>query len=240
MADFEKLRGRIFSVPHGFTVTAHSGCMGLPENSIEAMEAGVAAGAQIVEFDLQFTSRGEPVLSHDAPAGECVPLREAFTFLLSHPGIRANVDVKNTSHLECVEPIARQAGVLDRIFFTGVFEKDVPTVREKCPGIPYYLNMEIPFFTRMEKLAEKTRALGAVGVNVSAENLSARLTRVFRQNGLLTSVWTIDSARKARRVLPRRTSGMFPCIPSTLSAAGWYEYWFSASDIFRFRPIRKN
>ena len=36
------------------TVTAHSGCMGLPENSVVAMEMGVAAGADIVEFDLNF------------------------------------------------------------------------------------------------------------------------------------------------------------------------------------------
>ncbi|MBQ7541575.1 MAG: glycerophosphodiester phosphodiesterase [Clostridia bacterium] len=202
MAGFKKLRGRKFSVPHGFTVTAHSGCMGLSENSIEAMEAGVAAGAQIVEFDLRFTSRGEPVLSHDEPVGECVPLREAFAFLAAHPGIRANVDVKTTEHLECVAPMARQAGVLDRIFFTGICVQDVPAVREKCPDVPYYLNVKVPFYTRVEKLAAKTRALGAVGVNVSAGNLSERLTRYFRQNGLLTSVWTIDSARKARRVLP--------------------------------------
>ena len=45
------------------TITAHSGCMGYPDNSIEAMEAGIAVGANIVEFDLYFTADGTPVLS---------------------------------------------------------------------------------------------------------------------------------------------------------------------------------
>ncbi|MBR5620588.1 MAG: hypothetical protein IKW76_12705, partial [Clostridia bacterium] len=65
---------KTITLPHGFTVTAHSGSMGLPENSVEAMEAGVKAGAQIVEFDLQYDDAGEPVLSHDEPAGMCVTL----------------------------------------------------------------------------------------------------------------------------------------------------------------------
>ena len=175
--------------------------MELPANSIEAMQAGIEAGAQIVEFDLQFTPDGDPVLSHDAPQGACVPLRDAFAFLAAHPDIRANVDVKSTAFLERVEPLARETGVLDRIFFTGVREADIPTVREKCPATPYYWNVKIPRFANVEKLAEKTRALGAIGVNFSAGSLSARLTRTFRRHGLLTSVWTIDSVKKARRVL---------------------------------------
>ena len=60
-----KVKGRPLSGT--ITVTAHSGCMGLADNSLEAMEAGIEAGAQIVEFDLNYTSDGAPVLSHDSP-----------------------------------------------------------------------------------------------------------------------------------------------------------------------------
>ena len=83
----------VFDLPEGFTVTAHSGSMGFPDNSIEAMEAGVRAGAAIVEFDLRFTKEGEPVLSHDAPRGECATLGDAFAFLAAHPDVLANVDI---------------------------------------------------------------------------------------------------------------------------------------------------
>lgn len=193
-----------FTQPQGFTVTAHSGSMGLPANSIEAMEAGVQAGAQIVEFDLQYNDAGEPVLSHDAPSGVCATLGDAFAFLGSHPDVRANVDVKDTTHLECVEPLAQQAGVLDRIFFTGLDEQDIPVAREKCPSVPYYLNVDIPRFASIKKLAKKVRALGALGVNISTGSLSPRLTRIFHAQGLLVSVWTIDKKAEAQYVLMMR------------------------------------
>ena len=192
---------RTVTLPQGFTVTAHSGSMGLPANSIEAMEAGVRAGAQIVEFDLQFTDAGEPVLSHDAPAGKCVTLADAFAFLAAHADVRANVDVKDTQYLECVEPLAKEAGVLDRIFFTGLDEQDIPTAKEKCPSVPYYLNVSISRFASIPKLAKKVRALGALGVNISRGSMTPRLTRVFHEQGLLVSVWTIDKKLEAQYVL---------------------------------------
>lgn len=195
---------KTITLPRGFTVTAHSGSMDLPDNSIEAMEAGVRAGAQIVEFDLQYNAAGEPVLSHDAPAGKCVTLSDAFAFLAAHPDVRANVDVKDTSHLECVEPLAKEAGVLDRIFFTGLFEQDIPVAREKCPSVPYYLNTSISRFANIRKLAAKVRELGALGVNINKRNLSPRLTRIFHNEGLLVSVWTVNKEREAQYALMLR------------------------------------
>ncbi len=192
---------KTITLPRGFTVTAHAGSMGLPDNSIEAMEAGVKAGAQIVEFDLQFDDKHEPVLSHDAPADKCVTLGDAFAFLAAHPDVRANVDVKDTTYLECVEPLAREAGVLDRIFFTGLTEQDIPIAHEKCPSVPYYLNTNISLFTNIDDLAAKVRALGALGVNISTGDLSPRLTRIFHEQGLLVSVWTIDKKTQAQYVL---------------------------------------
>ena len=195
---------KTITLPRGFTVTAHSGSMGLPDNSIEAMEAGVKAGAQIVEFDLQYNDAGEPVLSHDAPAEKCVTLGDAFAFLAAHPDARANVDVKDTSHLECVEPMAREAGVLDRIFFTGLFEQDIPVAREKCPSVPYFLNTNIPRFGNIRKLAAKVRSLGALGVNINKRFLSLRLTHIFHAEGLQVSVWTVDKKTEAQRALMLR------------------------------------
>lgn len=190
-----------FPVSDSFTVTAHTGCLGTNANSLEAIEKGIAAGAQIVEFDLSFDGSGTPVLSHDAPKGKCVPLEDAFALLGRHSGIKANVDVKDTSGLEQVPILAERYGVLARIFFTGVGEKDVPIVREKCPGIPYYLNTTIFPHTDLYALAEKVKVLGALGVNINKGCLSPRLTRIMHAQGLLVSVWTIDRRPEARYVL---------------------------------------
>lgn len=47
-------------------VIGHRGAAGLaPENSLEALRAGVDAGADILEFDIRLTKDNIPVLSHD-------------------------------------------------------------------------------------------------------------------------------------------------------------------------------
>ncbi len=49
-----------------FAVIGHRGARGLaPENTLEALEAAVRAGADIAEFDVQRTSDGVLVASHD-------------------------------------------------------------------------------------------------------------------------------------------------------------------------------
>lgn len=188
------------------SVTAHSGCLGLGDNTLEAMAAGVAAGAGIVEFDLNFTGAGEPVLSHDAPAegSVCVTLAQAFAFLAKHGGVLANVDVKSTAYLESVPALAAAAGVSDRIFFTGVTEDAVAAVREKCPGIPYYLNASVSQNEDLDALAGKTAALGAVGINLNWKNASPELIRVFHSRGLPVSVWTVN---RPRRMIEMALSG---------------------------------
>ena len=96
------------ALPDTFTVTGHTGCMGEKDNSLEAMEAAVRAGAKIVEFDLNFDEDKRPVLSHDAPKGNEVTLEQAFEFLQSKPSVLANVDAKSTENLKEVNALAEK------------------------------------------------------------------------------------------------------------------------------------
>ena len=48
-------------------IIGHRGAAGLaPENTLEAMRAGIQAGADMLEFDVRLTSDGQPVIIHDA------------------------------------------------------------------------------------------------------------------------------------------------------------------------------
>lgn len=48
-------------------IIGHRGAAGLaPENSLEAIKAGIKAGVDAIEFDIRCTADGELVLSHDA------------------------------------------------------------------------------------------------------------------------------------------------------------------------------
>ena len=210
------------------TVTAHSGSMGLPDNSIEAMEAGIDAGASIVEFDLRFLEDSTPVLSHDAPAEEPVTLADAFALLQRRPGVQANVDVKDPFHLEVVAPLAKEMGVLDRLFYTGVGEDWVPVVRAKSPEISYYLNTDVlddpdvdhaaPPAAVYAALAEKTKRLGAVGINIHYSHLDEALSAAFRAAGLPVSVWTVNKPREIARVLALRPANITSRRPDLVCA----------------------
>lgn len=47
-------------------IIGHRGAAGLaPENTLEALQAGIEAGADILEFDIRLTKDNIPVLSHD-------------------------------------------------------------------------------------------------------------------------------------------------------------------------------
>lgn len=185
-------------LPEKFTVTAHTGCLGTAPNTVDSMAKGVEAGADIVEFDLNFDDGGEPVLSHDAPTKNAVHLKEAFKFLSEHKDIKANVDIKDTSHLEKISQIAAEYGVTEQIFFTGIFDKDVPKVIKLCPQIPYYLNFNVNLSRNkdveyLSQIVDTVKNCGAVGINIHYKGASKQLVKAFHNEGLLVSLWTVNS-----------------------------------------------
>lgn len=190
---------------NGFTYTAHTGCMGTKENSLESIDAGVENGASIIEFDVQFFN-GVPVLSHDAPKGEEITLEQAFLKIRKIDNLKVNVDIKSVEHIASVKSVAEKTEVLDRIFFTGIHEGFVDAVKRDCPGIDYYLNADVkPPRKQTEEylasLVEKVKGCGAIGINFNKKNATKKLVDVFRNNGLLVSVWTVNGYFKMRKIL---------------------------------------
>ena len=186
------------------TITGHTGCMGTEANSLASIAAAVENGATIVEFDLNFDKNGTPVLSHDEPKGGEVTLDEAFAFAKQFDSLQINVDVKSTAFLEKVPALAERHGITERIFYTGIFEKDVAAVRQKSPAIPYYINVNVRRLQSkkyLHTLAEKITACGAVGINFNYRKATKKLADIFRKSGLLVSVWTVDDADAMQKML---------------------------------------
>lgn len=200
------LRNAILSLPEGFTYTAHTGCMDTKDNSLEAIEAGVKHGAGIVEFDLRFLPDGTPVLSHDRPKGTEPTLDEAFKKVSEYPHIKVNVDVKETKNLGAVYPLAQKYGIEDRIFYTGIDLSFVDAARKDSPQVSYYLNYSIkkpkqqtPEY--LQELVNIVKSAGAVGININKGNATKELVDVFRQNGLLVSIWTVNKETDMYKIL---------------------------------------
>ncbi|MBQ6020415.1 MAG: glycerophosphodiester phosphodiesterase [Clostridia bacterium] len=189
------------------TITAHAGAMGYPDNSIEAIQAGIDAGADVVEIDLSFTPQGEPVLSHDEPRGGESTLADAFGLLRRHPAIRMNIDLKRPSaHLAKVQALAEETGLTDRVFFTGIPEEWIPDVRRQCPDIPYYLNREMEERHYADEsyyaqLAQTASRLGALGLNIHYGGAHPALSRILHARGLELSLWTVNAPEDIRAAL---------------------------------------
>ncbi|MBQ1996551.1 MAG: hypothetical protein II237_10205, partial [Clostridia bacterium] len=203
----KKLNKIVSSLLGDCTLTAHTGCSGTQDNSLEAMEVGIKNGADIVEFDLRFDKNNSPVLSHDEPKGGEVTLEEAFDLLSKHPDIKCNVDVKVTTNLKQVEVLAEKCGVLQQIFYTGIEEKFVPAARKDSPKISYFLNMKVNVAPEKQTkdyvltLVDKVKSCGAVGINFNHKNASELIVDTFHEEGLQVSIWTIKTEKELYKAL---------------------------------------
>lgn len=200
------LKDKAAVIPGGFTVTAHTGCEGTKDNSLEAIERGYNSGADVVEFDLSFTSQGEPVLEHDAPKADSVTLKQAFELVAKYEGLRVNVDVKTTENLKAVADTAKECGVLDRIFYTGIDTQKVAAVKTDTPEITYYLNTSIEKSKKnneeyIRSLAALVKENGALGLNIHYSEASEKMVEIFYSEGLQVSVWTVNNEWVMHRIL---------------------------------------
>lgn len=219
----KEYKNMTINLPENFTYTAHTGCNGTEDNSLESIEVAVEHGAHIVEFDIYYNGT-EFVLSHDAPKGGEVTLREAFLKLKEYDGLRANVDVKDTTEIGKVQTLAEELEVLDRIFFTGVTIVDVGTVSENCPDIPYYLNMEVikpdeNYDNYLKAIIKKVKDYGAIGINFNKNAATAELVEAFHAEGLLVSIWTVSNELEIYEILSYRPDNITTRRPDLLKEA---------------------
>ena len=219
---YKKYKNAKLNLPEGFTITAHTGCMGTQQNSLDSMKVGKGNGANIIEFDLRCDNNGDLVLSHDEPKGGEIPLNEAFALLSSLENTKANVDIKMTDELEKVYPLAKEYNVADKIFYTGVKDEFVEPVRKGSPEMEYYLNVSVNKSKRKDReyllsLVEKVKKAGAIGINFKYTSASKELVDVFHENGLLVSIWTVNSKFKMPKILSLAPDNITTRKPDKLS-----------------------
>ncbi len=196
-----------FTLPEGFTVTAHAGAFGTPDNSAESVRRALDEGVDIIEMDVTFRPSGTPVIIHSgAPAEtEGIPLDEILAMAAESKTVRLNLDLKSVANLSAVDSLLQKYGLSGRAFYTGVGADWAPAVKANS-AVPYYLNCPA---SRAEKtdpaaaaaLAEKISALGAIGLNVHYGDASALTVRAVHAAGLLASLWTANTKSAMLRCL---------------------------------------
>lgn len=195
------------NLPSDFTITCHAGALGTKANTVDSVRTAVKWGAQIVEFDVTFRPSGLPVIIHSGSPSESEGelLSEALAAVAESDTCRINLDIKSTANLSEADRLVAEAGLTDRVFYTGVGEEWVETVR-KNSAIPYYLNHRITLKEALskkaaEQLAARAKSLGAIGINSHFSTATHGYVKTIHRCGLLVSLWTVDSPSQMRRVL---------------------------------------
>ncbi len=195
------------NLPDDFTVTFHAGAIKTKPNSLESIKAALDYGAKVVEFDVSFRPDGTAVIIHDGKPedDEGVLLDDALAVVATDKECKINLDIKSTVNLSEVDRLVKKHGLFERVFYTGVFEDWVETVKNTS-AIPYYLNHNLTKKESyddnlLQELADKIISLGAIGLNSNFSNASAISTHVMRKNGLLVSLWTANKAADMARVI---------------------------------------
>lgn len=188
-----------FPLPKGFTITAHTGCEGTEYNSAESIRVGAKYG-KIVEVDLNFTKKGEPVLAHTFAKKDSLSLDEAFSVLAELPDTKMNIDVKIGPNLKAVYDCAVKHGVQDRILYTGIEKEKLISAKRDTPEIPFYLNETVTRFKMLRKgyvnhLVEETKRHGAIGINISYKPCTKELVDAFHKEGLIVSLYTCNDIK---------------------------------------------
>ena len=218
-----------FDLPKEFTVTYHAGAMHTSANSIYSVKAAVDAEAQIVEFDVSFRPDGTPVIIHnpEPSSAQGVLLKDALAVVAEHRSCRINLDIKSTKNLAAVDALVNQYGLTERVFYTGVFEDWVDTVRT-ASSIPYYLNYNIKSEETsdndlLQAVADKVKNYGAIGINSNFENATKGFVDFMHKNGLLVSLWTVNNPKDIPRVLEMQPDNITTKRPQLLKLVAYHQ-----------------
>jgi glycerophosphoryl diester phosphodiesterase len=115
-------------------VIGHRGAAAVaPENTLAALEAGVAAGADLIEFDI---SPGLQLAhSHDERPAEGLHLDDALA-LLAATSVGLHLDVKLPGYESDVVEAVRRHGLSERALVSTAFAVSSRRVAALAPGLP--------------------------------------------------------------------------------------------------------
>ncbi|MDO4242320.1 MAG: glycerophosphodiester phosphodiesterase [Actinomyces sp.] len=218
-------------------VVAHrGGADETPENTRSAVEHVAALGLDWMETDLRSTADGVVVLAHDADlvrlsgsprsigemawaeleqvdAGDGRAPARLDEVLDSFPGLRLNVDLKESSVVQPAIQAVRSADALDRVRFASFSARRLAMLRRQEPrartslgvgdvaGLVLLAEAAVPL-PRTRWSWRKGR-VDAVQVPVSYRGVPV-VTRRFvahaHQLGLEVHVWTVDEPEEMRRL----------------------------------------
>jgi glycerophosphoryl diester phosphodiesterase len=178
-----------------------------PGNTFASFDAAVAAGVDMIEFDVLPEERGEGlILAHDwvDAAGRESPhtLEEALAYFASEAftGIELDVDLKLPGYELRVLEALRAYGLLERALICSQYEESLALLRAAEPSVR--LGWSVPKVTRDPFRSWATRLPALVAVQVIRALLPERAARAIRSRrcDALMVHWRLVTPRLVRHI----------------------------------------
>lgn len=207
-------------------ITAHTGCMDTPENTLLSIETGLVYGADIIEDDILVTRDGVLVLSHDdkvrlADGTEGLisdmtlsELNEGlsasiFTLepalkLIADAGKVMNLDLKSDDCIGPVSDLVERLGLLDRVFLSGCEYGRARKAMQYNPRLNKLLNTDVQMFMSLsymeaiQKTCQEARSAGCFGINIPYRLVEPMLLELASDYGLPVYIWTVNEEKQMR------------------------------------------
>lgn len=191
-----------------FTITVHTGAYNTQMNSIDSVKVAIDNNAKVIEVDIRQRPDGTVVMAHDLVVtnNDGVPFEEIVP-LLKGTDVRINLDIKETRVLNNLHKILVENELLEQSFLTGIETINVKAVKESdCADMEYYLNYmpsrsRVFFDEYRTKLIDLLNETGAVGINCNYKYANSQLSSLLHKNGYKLSVWTVNTERRAKKML---------------------------------------
>jgi glycerophosphoryl diester phosphodiesterase len=179
-----------------------------PGNTLDSFDAALAAGVDMVEFDVLPENRdgtGRLVLAHDfdaAARSTALTLEEGLAHFGQDAwaGVELNVDMKVGGYEERVVAALREHGLAGRALISTMEEDSLAVVREAGPDIR--LGWSVPKIRRNPLDRRLTRVPALVLARYAQRILPGRAARAMHEGRIdaLMCHWVLVSARLVRAI----------------------------------------
>jgi glycerophosphoryl diester phosphodiesterase len=217
----------------------HRGAAGhAPENTLAAIQKGIALGIDLVEIDVRRTADGVLVVLHDetvnrttdgkgrvdrlslqdvkkfnAGNGEQIPtLEEVLRMTAGRAGLMLELKIKGVAQ-QAVEAV-HGAGFRDPVIYASFLHDELTHVRAVDPGASLMV-----LFGRLPQ-APVARAIehGPSHVGLRHDTATRRLVDAFHRAGLLVFVYTADSPGDIQHALSVGVDGVISNFPERITS----------------------
>jgi glycerophosphoryl diester phosphodiesterase len=198
-------------------VTAHSGCMNTPPNSISSVLEGLRAGADIIEVDVRATNDGVVVLRHDeevmtpigirriqdldfeelkdlAKSEDITRLEEILPLILENNRM-INLDVKEDSAIGPMIRTVEKYNMRDYVIISGCGKERAAYLKENYRPYQVLLNASISggdYDSFIKETCQDAISASCCGINIHYHFCREELLDYAGLRCLPVFVWTVD------------------------------------------------